>query len=92
MKYKKIDVQKYKNLCYKISRKNKQIENYDEYQLVILTMPSAAVILREEEFSVFDSIETERKEIIRKGKLYADLIYDASRLLKEEAEKIYKDW
>ena len=79
----------YITLLTKIKKQIRKIESQDVYQLVILTMPSAMQIMRNEEFEQLENMREEGLELARKGKLYTKLVADASELLREESEKIF---
>lgn len=81
----------YLKVLKKIKAQIKKVEGKEVYQLVVLTMPSAAQIMREEEFEHLEEWKEECQELSRKGKLYAKLVAEAAALLKDEAEKIFKD-
>lgn len=87
----RMDDQQYVKLLKKIKSQIKKVESSDVYQLVTFTMPSAAQILRDEEFERLATPKEEGLELSRKGKLYTKLVMDAARLLKEESEKIFQD-
>lgn len=86
-----MDSQQYLKLLNKIKSQIKKVEGYEVYQLIVLTMPSATQIMRNEEFEKLDSRKEEGLELARKGKLYAKLVSDAAKLLQEESEKIFMD-
>lgn len=83
--------QEYIKLLTKIKNQIKKVESQEVYQLVILTMPSAMQIMRNEEFDKLDNLKEEGLELARKGKLYTKLIVEASELLKQEAVKIFSE-
>ena len=83
--------QEYIKLLTKIKNQIKKVESQEVYQLVILTMPSAMQIMRNEEFDKLDNLKEEGLELARKGKLYTKLIVEASELLKKEAVKIFSE-
>lgn len=87
----RMDDEQYLNLLKKIKAQIKKVESSKVYQLVMLTMPAAERILRDEEFESLDDRKEEGLELSRKGKLYAKLVEDAARLLQEEAEQIFAD-
>ncbi len=87
----RMDSQQYLKLLNKIKSQIKKVEAYDVYQLVVLTMPSATQIMRNEEFERLDTLKEEGLELARKGKLYSKLVSDAAKLLQDESEKIFME-
>ena len=86
-----IDSKQYLKTLRKIKKQIANIEKNDMYQLVTMTMPAAAKIMRDEEFERLDSLQEEGKEIARKGKLYTELVGEAADLLKGESEHIFAE-
>lgn len=88
----KLDEAAYLKLMKKIKKQIKRVEKYKVYQLITLTIPAAAVILRQDEGEEMRELEEEGKEIARKGTLYTELVGEAAGLLGAEAKKIYGNW
>ena len=86
-----MDSKQYLKTLRKIKKQIANIEKNDMYQLVTMTMPAAAKIMRDEEFERLDSLQEEGKEIARKGKLYTELVGEAADLLRCESEHIFAE-
>lgn len=91
-KKQKMDSEQYYKLLTKIKNKIKKIESNALYQLVILTVPSATQIMRNEADEQMPSMKEEGIEIARKGKLYMKIVKDTAKILCEESQNIYADF
>ena len=87
-----MDSEQYYKLLTKIKNKIKKIESNALYQLVILTVPSATQIMRNEADEQMPSMKEEGIEIARKGKLYMKIVKDTAKILCEESQNIYADF
>lgn len=71
----------------KIKKITTRIENTEEYQLVLASIPIAEYIVRSEYYFEGDTIAKETAEIARKGKLYCEVLEECTTLLKELSEE-----
>jgi len=88
---KNIDKKEYCSIIKKLDKTLRNIEKQMVYQLIIMTMTEAQVILKSEQFQQEETIQEEGKEIARKGILYMECIEKMSLLFKEVSKEIFKD-
>lgn len=87
----KLDMVAYEKLLKKIRSQIIKIEENENYQLIVETIPSALAALREEEYREYKSVEKEGLVIAEKGMKYVDLVSRAAELFVEESRVIYAD-
>lgn len=71
----------------KIKKITTRIEEAEEYQLILASIPIAEYIVRSEYYFEGDTIAKETAEIARKGKLYCEVLEECTMLLKELSEE-----
>ena len=88
----KLDMVAYEKLLKKIESQIIKIEENENYQLIVESIPSALAALRAEEYREYKAIEKEGLIIAEKGMKYVDLVSRAAELFVEESKMIYVDF